>query len=79
LPRLTGRDVLDRVRSTPHLREVPVVVLTTSRRYEDVHQLYEAGANTYIEKPHDFSRFIDVLRTIQLYWLETAVLPRSGG
>jgi CheY-like chemotaxis protein len=79
LPRLTGRDVLDRVRSTPHLRAVPVVVLTTSRRHEDVHQLYEAGANTYIEKPHDFARFIQVLRTIQLYWLETAVLPRSGG
>src|ERR1700733_15134946 len=79
LPRLTGRDVLDCVRSTPHLRAVPVVVLTTSRRHEDVHQLYEAGANTYIEKPHDFARFIQVLRTIQLYWLETAVLPRSGG
>jgi len=50
-------------------------VLTTSRRQEDVHQLYAAGANTYIEKPHDFARFIDVLRTIQTYWLETAVLP----
>jgi CheY-like chemotaxis protein len=75
LPRLTGREVLDRVRATPHLRAVPVVVLTTSRRQEDVHQLYAAGANTYIEKPHDFARFIEVLRTIQRYWLETAVLP----
>jgi chemotaxis family two-component system response regulator Rcp1 len=75
LPRLTGREVLDRVRSTPHLRAVPVVVLTTSRRQEDVHQLYAAGANTYIEKPHDFARFIEVLRTIRSYWLETAVLP----
>jgi chemotaxis family two-component system response regulator Rcp1 len=72
---MTGREVLDHVRATPHLRPVPVVVLTTSRRHEDVCQLYEAGANTYIEKPHDFARFIEVLRTIQVYWLETAVLP----
>jgi two-component system, chemotaxis family, response regulator Rcp1 len=79
LPRLTGREVLDLVRATPRLRAVPVVVLTTSRRHEDVHQLYEAGANTYIEKPHDFARFIEVLRTIQLYWLETAVLPSRDG
>jgi CheY-like chemotaxis protein len=79
LPRLTGREVLDRVRATPHLRAIPVVVLTTSRRQEDVHQLYVAGANTYIEKPHDFARFIDVLRTILLYWLETAVLPSDDG
>jgi CheY-like chemotaxis protein len=77
LPRLTGKEVLERVRATPKLRAVPVVVLTTSRRHEDVHALYEAGANTYIEKPHDFARFIQVLRTIQLYWLETAVLPLS--
>jgi CheY-like chemotaxis protein len=77
LPRLTGREVLERVRSTPHLKAVPVVVLTTSRRLEDVQQLYAAGANTYIEKPHEFARFIEVLRTIQVYWLETAVLPTS--
>jgi CheY-like chemotaxis protein len=79
LPRLTGREVLDRVRATPHLRAVPVVVLTTSRLQEDVLQLYAAGANTYIEKPHDFARLVEVLRTIQRYWLEIAVLPPSAG
>jgi CheY-like chemotaxis protein len=79
LPRLTGREVLDRVRATPHLRAIPVVVLTTSRLQEDVLQLYAAGANTYIEKPHDFARLVEVLRTIQRYWLETAVLPPSAG
>jgi CheY-like chemotaxis protein len=79
LPRLTGREVLDRIRATPHLRAVPVVVLTTSRLQEDVLQLYTAGANTYIEKPHDFARLVEVLRTIQRYWLETAVLPPPGG
>jgi two-component system response regulator len=75
LPRLNGRQVLERVRATPGLRAVPVVVLTTSRRPEDVEEVYAAGANTYIEKPQDFARFVDVLRTIQRYWLDTALLP----
>jgi chemotaxis family two-component system response regulator Rcp1 len=77
LPRLTGRQVLEHIRSTPALRTVPVVILTTSRRQEDVQEMYAAGANTYIEKPCDFNRFVDVLQTIQRYWLETALLPSS--
>jgi chemotaxis family two-component system response regulator Rcp1 len=52
-----------------------VVVLTTSRRQEDVQSLYAAGANTYIEKPQNFARFVQVLRTIHQYWLDTALLP----
>jgi two-component system response regulator len=75
LPRLTGREVLERMRATPGLRTVPVLVLTTSRRHEDVQEMYAAGANTYIEKPQDFHQFVRVLQTIQRYWLETAILP----
>jgi CheY-like chemotaxis protein len=75
LPRLTGIQVLERIRATPALRATPVVVLTTSRRHEDIQQVYAAGANTYIEKPQDFNRFVQVLQTIQCYWLETALLP----
>jgi CheY-like chemotaxis protein len=75
LPRLTGREVLERIRGTPALKAVPVVVLTTSRRVEDVQEMYAAGANTYIEKPQDFNRFVQVLQTIQTYWLDTALLP----
>lgn len=75
LPRMTGREVLERVRATPRLRAVPVVVLTTSRRLEDIQQMYACGANTYIEKPQDFPRFVQVLQTIHRYWLDTALLP----
>jgi chemotaxis family two-component system response regulator Rcp1 len=75
LPRLNGLQVLERLRSSPILRTVPVVVLTTSRRAEDVQATYAAGANTYIEKPRDFNRFVEVLQTIQRYWLDTALLP----
>lgn len=75
LPRLTGREVLQRVRAAELLRLVPVVVLSTSSREEDVEALYASGANTYIEKPQDFGRFVEVLQTIQRYWLDTALLP----
>lgn len=75
LPRLTGRDVLLRVRAEGGLRLVPVVVLSTSNRLEDVADLYANGANTYIEKPQDFARFVEVLQTVQRYWLDAALLP----
>jgi two-component system response regulator len=75
LPRLTGREVLERLRATDAFRSVPVIVLTTSKRPEDVRDLYAAGANTYIEKPQDFKRFVEVLRTVRHYWLDTALLP----
>ncbi len=58
---------------------MPVIVLTTSRRQEDVQAVYAAGANTYSEKPQDFARFVQVLQTIQRYWLEMALLPPGTG
>jgi CheY-like chemotaxis protein len=76
LPGMNGREVLQHIRATPALRAVPVVVLTTSRREEDIQESYAAGANTYIEKPRDFARFVEVLQIIRGYWLDTALLPR---
>jgi two-component system response regulator len=78
LPRLSGRQVLERIRATPHLRKVPVVVLTTSGHPQDIEDVYMAGANTYIQKPQDFARFVEVLRVLQTYWLDTALLPGSS-
>lgn len=75
LPRLSGHEVLRKIRSMADFQTVPVIVLTTSRRDEDVREVYAAGANTYIEKPADFDRFIEVLRTIKRYWLDMALLP----
>jgi chemotaxis family two-component system response regulator Rcp1 len=75
MPRMNGQEVLKRVRATPELRAVPVIVLTTSRRAEDIEEMYAAGANTYIEKPREFQHFVQVLQTIKSYWLDTALLP----
>jgi chemotaxis family two-component system response regulator Rcp1 len=77
LPRLNGREVLTRIRNTASLRVVPVVILSTSHRHEDIQALYLAGANTYIEKPQDFRRFVEVMQTIQRYWLDMALLPAN--
>jgi CheY-like chemotaxis protein len=75
LPGMSGRELLERIRATPVLRLVPVLVLTTSGRADDVAQMYAAGANTYIEKPQEFERFVQVLRAIHDYWFGSALLP----
>jgi chemotaxis family two-component system response regulator Rcp1 len=75
LPGIDGSQVLTQVKSHPHLRTIPVVVLTTSRRDEDVLQTYRAGANTYIQKPAEYPRYRDLVKTLQLYWRETALRP----
>jgi CheY-like chemotaxis protein len=75
LPGMSGRELLERIRATPALRLLPVLVLTTSRRPDDVAQMYAAGANTYLEKPQEFDRFVGVLRAIHAYWFEAALPP----
>ena len=75
LPRVNGRELLQKIRATPGLKMVPVVILSTSNRLEDVRDSYAMGANTYVEKPQDFNRFVSILQIIQRYWLDTALLP----
>ena len=69
LPKLNGREVLEAIRAEPATRSLPVVVLTTSAEPFDVDTVYELGANSYIQKPVEFERFVDVVRQIGLYWL----------
>lgn len=78
LPRVTGREVLTRIRGLAGMQAVPVVVLTTSQHPDDVRSAYAAGANTYIQKPQDFNRFLEVFQSLQRYWLDTALLPSAG-
>jgi len=75
LPGMDGCQVLSQIKNDPLLRIIPVVVLTTSRRDEDVLLTYQAGANTYIQKPAEFPRYRDLVATLRQYWLETAILP----
>jgi two-component system response regulator len=75
LPKLDGREVLQAIRAAPTTRKLPVVVLTTSAEPFDVDQVYALGANSYIQKPVDFQRFVEVVRQIGLYWLALNQAP----
>lgn len=68
LPKVDGLEVLRHLKSHPSFRAVPVVVLTTSSESADVQTAYQLGANSYIVKPVDFEKFIDVAAQIELYW-----------
>jgi CheY-like chemotaxis protein len=68
LPRLSGLEVLARLKGHPDFASIPVVVLTTSRDDGDVKRAYQLGANSYIVKPVDFDKFLEVAAQIELYW-----------
>lgn len=69
LPKLNGIDVLKRVREDERTRYVPVVILTSSSEEEDIVASLRGGANSYVRKPVDFSRFVEQVQRLQVYWL----------
>ena len=75
LPREDGRDVLRYIKDDSDLRRIPVVVLTTSQAQSDIHRAYELHANCYIQKPLELDGFIEIVKSIHRYWLQTAELP----
>lgn len=75
LPRKDGREVLADIKSDGRLKTIPVVVLTTSRADQDILRAYELNANCYINKPVDFNQFLDVVRSIESFWLFVVTLP----
>jgi len=76
LPRVDGLEVLRRLKSDPDFLHIPVVVLTTSSEDKDVQMAYRLGANSYIVKPVDFDRFIEMVGQIQDYWCHLNTPPR---
>jgi len=75
LPRQDGRQVLAEIKADPDLRQIPVVVLTTSRAEQDILQTYNLHANCYMAKPVDFQQFISVVESIHNFWLAVVKLP----
>jgi len=68
LPKIDGLAVLKTLKGHAVLRRIPVVVLTTSREERDIQAAYDLGVNSYIVKPVDFDKFMDVVQRIELYW-----------
>jgi two-component system, chemotaxis family, response regulator Rcp1 len=75
LPRKDGRQVLADIKNDDLLKRIPVVVLTTSKNEEDIFRAYNLHANCFITKPVDFNRFMDVVRSIEDFWLTVVTLP----
>jgi len=75
LPSLSGLDVLKRIRDNPVTGLLPVVMLTSSKEEDDVMRSYRFGANSYVRKPVDFAEFVNVARSIGMYWLLLNEVP----
>jgi CheY-like chemotaxis protein len=75
LPRKDGRELLRDIKEDADLRSIPVVVLTTSQAPSDIQRSYELLANCYIQKPFELDGFIETVKSIHRYWLQTAELP----
>jgi DNA-binding response OmpR family regulator len=78
LPKIDGRKVLEKIRSTADLKRLVVVILTTSKQEQDIIRSYEMGVNSYITKPFDFQQFVKVVQEVGHYWFQVVVLPPNG-
>jgi CheY-like chemotaxis protein len=77
LPRMNGFEVLDAIKEDPDLKCIPVVVLTTSQAEQDVIRSYNLYANAYVNKPVDLEQFIQVIKSIEGFWLEIVKFPNG--
>ena len=76
LPKMDGTEVLSIIKSDPDLKRIPVIMLTTSSSEKDILASYDNYANCYITKPVDLDRFMDVVRTIEDFWISIVKLPK---
>jgi len=77
LPKKDGREVLEELKTDFDLKSIPVIVLTTSHADQDILRSYQLNANCYITKPVDFKHFIEVVRSIEQFWLTVVTLPKN--
>lgn len=79
LPKLSGLEVLERIRADHQTRLVPTVILTSSKQEEDLLEGYRLGVNSYVRKPVDFNEFVEAVRQVGLYWLVLNEVPPGKG
>jgi len=78
LPKLNGVEVLKIIKNDPELKRIPVVMLTVSKRDEDIVKSYNNGCNSFIQKPVNFESFVEVVKEISLYWGLLNIFPPNG-
>jgi two-component system response regulator len=79
LPKLSGLEVLQRIRADERTRTIPTVILTSSKQDEDLSEGYRLGVNSYVRKPVDFNEFVEAVRQVGLYWLVLNEPPPAKG
>jgi CheY-like chemotaxis protein len=77
MPKKDGREALAEIKSDPSLRQIPVVVLTTSKAEEDIFRTYDLGVNSFISKPVSFEELAAVMQALACYWFELVELPQD--
>ena len=77
MPKMDGREALREIKSDPELRQISVVVLTTSKAEEDIYSSYDSGASSFISKPVTFEGLVEVMKGLGRYWFEIVDLPRQ--
>jgi two-component system, chemotaxis family, response regulator Rcp1 len=78
LPKKDGREVLEEVKQSPTLKSIPIVILTTSASEADILRSYRLHANCYITKPVDLDGFLQVVKSIDSFWLSVVKLPHEA-
>jgi len=76
MPKKDGRESLAEIKADPKLRQIPVIVLTTSKAQEDIFRTYDLGVNSFITKPVSFTALVEVMKTLAKYWFEIVALPK---
>lgn len=79
MPKKDGREALAEIKSDPALRQIPVVVLTTSKAEEDIVRTYDLGVNSFVSKPVTFEELASVMQTLACYWFDLVELPHAPG
>jgi CheY-like chemotaxis protein len=79
LPRKDGHQVLAEIKTDDSLREIPVIVLTTSENERDVNRAYDLSANCYVTKPNDLDQLVSVMRSIHYFWSGVGADPPASG
>jgi CheY-like chemotaxis protein len=77
MPKKDGREALQEIKADPKLKNIRVIVLTTSEAEDDIDRIYDLSATSYITKPVTFTRLAEVIKTLGTYWLEIVELPRD--
>lgn len=78
MPRKDGREALQEIKADPRLRNIRIIIMTTSKAEQDIVRSYSLSAASYITKPVTFEQLVDVVKTIGKYWLQIVELPPSG-